>query len=152
VRMDELIFDTVEELNKLHPDFIFNVDYVGDKISESDLTIQANRRLMKSAIMNLLHNCIQYSNTRRAFIAIDTGMSELEITLRNSGTPIREEEKQYLFKHFFRGENSLGKRGFGLGLVFVYKIITIHQGSIQYRISDENENVFHIRMPLRREA
>jgi len=62
--------------------------------------------------------------------------------------PINLDEQQYLFQHFFRGENSKGKRGFGLGLVMVHKILSLHNGQINYTVEEPETNKFTILLPL----
>ena len=53
-------------------------------------------------------------------------------------------EIEFLFTHFFRGENSIGKRGSGLGLVIVKRIFEIHQANIFYETKDDCQNIFRI--------
>jgi signal transduction histidine kinase len=53
-----------------------------------------------------------------------------------------------LFQHFFRGDNSQGKRGFGLGLVLVNKIVQLHGGEIQYESPENALNKFTLFFPL----
>ncbi len=148
IRMDEMIFDIADELKALAPDFNFNIVY--DKITEDErhLTIPGNRRLLKSAITNLMLNCILYSDERQAKILISPHHAELEVEFINKGKPLSKKDQQFLFQHFFRGENSKGKKGFGLGLVFIHKIMNLHKGRISYRAKEEGANSFIISLPL----
>lgn len=149
IRVDELIFDLVDELSGLHPDFRFSVEYQQHTDDEKDLTVQGNPRLLKAAFSNLMMNCIQYSSDRQARILIRSHTDTLQVDIVNEGAVIREKEKQYLFQHFFRGENSKGKRGFGLGLVFVHKILSLHNGRISYTTPGGHTNIFTVTLPLR---
>lgn len=149
IRVDELIFDLVDELGGLHPDFRFSVEYQQHTDDEKDLTVQGNPRLLKAAFSNLMMNCIQYSSDRQARILIRSHIDTLQVDIVNEGAVIREKEKQYLFQHFFRGENSKGKRGFGLGLVFVHKILSLHNGRISYTTPGGHTNIFTVTLPLR---
>lgn len=91
---------------------------------------------------------MQYSDNKEAKIKITPSEKDLQIDFINKGTIITNEEEKYLFQHFFRGENSIGKSGFGLGLVFVYKIILLHGGTISYATKNSNTNIFTIHLPL----
>lgn len=146
-RIDELIFDVAEELKNIYPDFQFLIDYASSTESEKQLELTVNARLIKSALMNLMQNAIQYSNEPKAKINIETNENFVQLTFQNKGNPISESENQFLFRHFFRGENSKGKRGFGLGLVLVHKIILLHNGAISYSFQNQN-NTFKIIFPL----
>ncbi|MBL7858682.1 MAG: HAMP domain-containing histidine kinase [Cyclobacteriaceae bacterium] len=147
IRMDELIFDCAKEVNKLYADFTFAVAYANTD-NETNPEVTGNERLLKAAVMNLMLNCIQYSNDKKANISILNRGAMLEVNFENSGQPIGEHEQQFLFQHFFRGENSKGKRGFGLGLVFAHKILTLHRGSITYQFTEPETNWFKIILPL----
>jgi len=148
LRLDELIFDITDELSALHPDFEFSIDYSILTDDERRLTVSGSSRLIKAAIMNLMVNSIRYSDNREAKIKIIPTDEYLQIDFINKGAIISKEEEKYLFQHFFRGENSMGKSGFGLGLVFVYKIVLQHGGSISYATQDANTNIFTIHFPL----
>lgn len=144
IRIDELIFDNIEELSLLYPDFEFSVDYAGQIDDENQLTILGSLRLLKAALMNLMLNSIHYSDNKEAEIHIITKNDHLQIDFINSGPIITQDEQKYLFQHFFRGENSKGQSGFGLGLVFIHKIIEQHQGKVTYSSIGENRNIFSL--------
>ncbi len=148
VRIDELIFDLINEFNVLYPDFQFAIEYSDNSVNESNLTITANDRLMKAALSNLMLNCIKYSDDNRARITITTGEDRLTIDFTNHGSILLEKERQFLFQHFFRGENSQGTRGFGLGLVFINKILTLYSGKVSYSNNAADSNTFTISLPL----
>ncbi|MDX2248876.1 MAG: HAMP domain-containing sensor histidine kinase [Bacteroidia bacterium] len=148
VRIDELIYDLTDELNVLYPEFQFSIEYSQITEDEDALTVLANQRLLKAALSNLIHNCIQYSSDKKAKIRITAEQKNLRIDFSNQGPVINEKERSYLFQHFFRGENSIGKRGFGFGLVFVQKILALYKGEIAYFSNNTNANRFTVTFPL----
>lgn len=149
VRMDEMIFDLIDELNIIHPDFLFEWRYSSEDVEESKLKIKANKLLIRQALENILVNCINYSDNKTAQIKIDcTEPKYLSILFSNSGMSVKQNEVKFMFANFFRGNNSQGKPGFGLGLVLTKRIITLHNGSILYFSPDKNFNLFEIRLPL----
>lgn len=148
-RVDELLFDTIEELNIIYPDFHFEVNYNPDEIDEKRLVVPVNSTLVRQALQNLLSNCISYSSDSKAKIKLDcSSPDELSIQIINTGRTISTEEKEFLFNHVFRGENSRGKMGFGLGLVLTREIIELSQAHISYSNPLPNQNVFELRFPL----
>lgn len=148
VRIDELLYDISDELGAIHPAFRCSIEYSPNIEDEAMLTIQANPRLIKVALSNLLLNCSQYSSDGNAKIVLSVEDKFLKIEYINNGLPINLDEQQYLFQHFFRGENSKGKRGFGLGLVMVHKILSLHNGQINYTVEEPQTNKFTILLPL----
>ena len=104
---------------------------------------------MKQAFQNIMSNCIMYSDDARAAIHFDCASADmLRITFANRGAGLDEEEQKFLFDYFFRGRNSHGKMGFGLGLVLTKKIIDLSGGHISYTGSPDNRNTFELRFPL----
>jgi len=149
-RIDELLFDAIAELGIIHPDFSFDLNYLPEMMDESVLDLKVNRILMRQAFLNLLSNCISFSENRKGSIMLDGSTPDiLSIRISNTGTILTGEEEKYLFNHFFRGENSRNKTGFGLGLVLTRRILELHEAEIRYSAPAANLNVFEIRMPLR---
>jgi signal transduction histidine kinase len=124
------------------------VDMDATVVDEEHLTVKGNERLLKAAFSNLIHNSLQYSNNGQSSIALTSKDDGLQIRIENRGATIGKNERQFLFRHFFRGENSQGTRGFGLGLVLIDKVIQLHRGRVTYQ-SDEETNMFIVTLPLR---
>ncbi len=149
IRIDELIFDTIEELKIIYPDFNFELNYFPDEIDEQRLNLNVNEALVRQALKNLMTNSIAYSNNSKASIKLNcSSFKSLKISISNSGKPVPKDEEKYLFNHFFRGENSRNKAGFGLGLVLTKKIINLNSGTITYSNPSDNLNVFELKFSL----
>lgn len=148
IRVDELIFDIGEELQSLHPDFQFFIDFKNIAERAEHMTVVANGRLLKSAFTNLMFNSIRYSSDDSARIWIETSPERVTLSFINRGRTIDPKEQQYMFRHFFRGENSKHKRGFGLGLVFIHKIILLHGGTVDYSSGNGDTNTFTVKLPV----
>ncbi|GAB3358866.1 HAMP domain-containing sensor histidine kinase [Arachidicoccus ginsenosidivorans] len=149
-RIDELLFDAIEKVRALAPDFEFQVSFAGEIDSEDGLMASCNPKLMHIAFSNLLLNCVRYSRTKQAQIKIKTEKKTIYLTFVNDGATIQPEEQKFLFNYFFRGQNSKSKAGFGLGLVMVHKIIQLHKGQIEYKdqpvaahLSEQKNNEQH---------
>lgn len=148
-RIDEIIFDTISELNIIYPKFHFEINYYPDDMDEECLIVALNPTLIRQAFQNLLTNCISYSNNPKAQIKLDCSSSEeLKIHIINSGIPLTEAEQQQVFNHIFRGINSQDKTGFGLGLVLVKKTMDYHQAAVAYSNPTYHQNVVELRFPL----
>jgi len=150
VRADELVFDCIGELNKLYPDFVFEVGYRPDGLEAEKLTVRANEMLIRQTFQNLLNNCVLYgAESGKAEIRMDGSQAGwLSISFANAGPPLSDEERAFLFTHFFRGENSRNKAGFGLGLTLAKNIIDLHGGRISYDNPSGDTNLFEVLLPL----
>ena len=146
-RVDELVFDCINELNIIYPDFNFNITYSPSEMEEANLMVNMNPTLLKQAFSNLLSNCVTYSANNQADIQFIAQPNEaLKIQFKNTGNTITEEENKFLFKYFFRGKNSDGKTGHGLGLMLTRKIVELHNASISYQ-RKKDLNLFEVVFP-----
>ncbi|HTO38048.1 MAG TPA: HAMP domain-containing sensor histidine kinase [Brumimicrobium sp.] len=143
-RIDEVVFDCINELNIIYPDFVFNVNYSTANFDDKFLTKKINPTLIKQAFLNLLHNSIKYSAVNNSEVNFNLdNSSDLSIVFKNSGAPIIDAENKLMFKYFFRGENSKDKAGHGLGLILTKRIVEIHDAKIHYE-RENDMNVFSI--------
>jgi signal transduction histidine kinase len=149
IRVDEMIFDLIASFRALHPEFQFAITYAESVVNDDNLSVSVNDRLFRSALTNLMQNCIHYSKDAKAGITIATTGNTLQLDFTNRGKVIAENEQAFLFRHFFRGANSQGKRGFGLGLVFISKILSLHRGTVAYAATEGDLNTFSVILPLR---
>lgn len=148
-RIDDLIFDKIESLERLHPNFHFSITF-GEITDESELILHANIKLIELMLTNILLNAIHYSDNQMADIHISTSNDQLQLEFSNFGQVVEQKERQFLFQHFFRGSNAQNKKGFGLGLVFIHKIVLLHNGTISYQVSPTQKNIFTILLPLKK--
>lgn len=143
IRIDEMLFDLLEQSGKIYPDFQFQLVFRPETFTEAQMEISGNDLLLRQAFQNLMTNAALYSTEPNATITIDSNQpNEITISIANPGQTLTEEEQQSLFSYFFRGQNAFNKSGNGLGLVLSEKIIHIHNGSIRFS-SANGFNVFH---------
>ena len=147
VRIDEVLYHTAELINHVQPTAEVSINFESVPEDENDLLIRGNESLIKSAIQNLIKNAIQYSENNRVKIILSHTMDSVTLKFENSGTQLSEEEQTRLFIPFFRGQNSTFKRGYGLGLAIVERIMNVHRGSIQYEPVGDNMNRFTMVLP-----
>lgn len=144
IRIDDVIFDSISEVNMLYPDFNFEVNFIPNNFDENMLNIPANEPLIKQAFLNLLMNAVHYADVLKAKITFDCTDVRLSILIVNSGKTLSKEEQGFLFSRFFRGKNAKHQQGFGLGLVLSKQVFTMHNASIAYLSKESKQNVFQI--------
>ncbi len=142
VRIDELLFETVESSRKMFKDINITIGFASIPEDENMLCVKGNEALLKSAFLNLIKNAHRYSDNRKVAIAISANTDQVFITFENTGKQIPQEERSRLFIPFFRGQNAMGLKGFGLGLSIVNRIIHLHLGTVHYECEGEDLNRF----------
>lgn len=148
IRLDELLFECIDELSYLNPEMKFDFRIDGSIENSEKLTVSGSSRMLKMAMMNLLKNAFNYSNIEVPIVELNSENAFISLIFSNDGLPILESERSKIFTHLFRGENSSNKKGFGLGLVLVHRIITLHRGKIGYAFTTDSKNTFTIKLPL----
>jgi signal transduction histidine kinase len=145
IRMDEVLFSSIEKINKSNTDFIISFEIEDSEYLEKALEIRGNRNLLEIALTNVLKNACVYSSNKQADLIISCDEKSLIISVSNIGKTLNEKEQLNLFQPFMRGENANGTTGFGLGLIIVQRILNIHQAIIHYSIPKEQTNLFQIK-------
>ncbi|CAD0008184.1 sensor histidine kinase [Flavobacterium chungangense] len=143
-RMDEILFSSIENLNKTFPDFIILFEIEESENLDTALEIKGNKNLLEIALSNVLKNACVYSDNKQAIVKISTQENHLVISVLNTGKTLSEKEQKNLFQPFMRGENSKGTSGFGLGLRIVNRVLILHNAKIRYSVPVEKTNLFEL--------
>lgn len=147
MRIDDVLYRVAELSQKIWPKAMVTIDFETVPENESELEFRGNESLICSAIQNLVKNAVNYSEDGRVKITIGTEPGTITLRFENNGKQLNPEEQSRLFIPFFRGENASNKKGYGLGLSIVQRIIDVHNGSIWYEALSGNLNRFTIHLP-----
>lgn len=147
IRLDELVFHSVEISKDLFPSSVIKVNLEGDVPNEGSLLIHANEPLIIAAFNNLLKNAIQYSHNNEVNVLILINKDTRLIVFENSGIGFTEAEKEKLFTPFYRASNAEKVKGHGLGLSLVKQIVQLHGAFIAYSY-ENGKNIFSVTFPF----
>ncbi len=96
--------------------------------------IQANHALLKLTFSNLISNAQKYTKKGgKIRIIISGGKDELSVVVADDGIGIPKEDKEKIFKEFYRTKASKkeGIEGSGLGMTIVKQIVERYGGKIE---------------------
>lgn len=82
------------------------------------------------AVGNLMENAFKYGDGKEIRITFALEDYCLLLSIYNSGNPVEEKDMVHLFESFYRGSNTNGKQGNGLGLYICSEIMKKMQGDI----------------------
>lgn len=101
------------------------------------------------AITNLVDNAVKYSGEESEIkISCETDEKQMIIRVKDDGPGIPVTEEKFVFKKYYRIENKQhGKKGFGLGLNYVWQVVRAHHGSIKLVNQTGKGCEFIIRLP-----
>ncbi len=147
-RLDELLWQAIEQLKKQHPDFHSSIEFGEMPESEDGLLVSANEPLLRLALLNLMNNACKYSpdNTVR-ILAIFKNNGAHEIKVIDNGPGIPEAEHALIFEPFYRSARHLTVKGTGIGLSLVKSILNLHQIELSVENTDGGGTVFRLRFP-----
>jgi signal transduction histidine kinase len=132
VRLDELLFRSVEIIQALFPYSRIEVNFEGEASGEEALMVNANVPLLTMAFNNLLKNALQYSSNKKAIVVIHLLDNAPRLIFKNMGVPLSAAEEQMLFTPFYRASNAAAVRGNGLGLPLVKQIAELHKATVSF--------------------
>ncbi|KXO17006.1 HAMP domain-containing histidine kinase [Peptoniphilus sp. GNH] len=112
-----------------------------------NFTLKGSDLLIYRMVYNLVENAIKYS-LEKGKVEVETIQRDntKEIYIKDDGPSIPDEEKENIFKPFYRIDKSRSSKisGHGLGLALVKQIVEIHAGKIEIIDSKDWSLVFKI--------
>ena len=139
IRLDELLLDVRECILRAHPEY--KIELVFDEQETDDdrfVTVYGNSYLLSIAFSNLIENNCKYSPDRTSFVQISFWNKWTVVRMSDNGAGLSEDERQNMFKLFYRGKQEHVAAGHGIGMALARKIINLHQGKINV-LSDEGK-------------
>jgi PAS domain S-box-containing protein len=107
--------------------------------------IELDESLLRNIIINLFSNAIKFTGENGLIEIISTVTKEkFDLTVKDNGIGISEEDQQHLFERFFRASNVTNIQGTGLGLHIVEKYAGLMDGTISFESKLEEGTRFTI--------
>jgi two-component system, OmpR family, sensor histidine kinase MprB len=138
LRLDELVHDAVERARRHAPDTSFAID------AEPSIVSGSRARLAR-AVGNLLDNAVKWSPPDRQ---IEVSVRGGEVTVRDHGPGIDEDDLPHVFDRFYRARTARGLPGSGLGLAIVKQVAESHGGSVVAELAPGGGAQLRLALPL----
>jgi two-component system sensor histidine kinase CreC len=102
---------------------------------ERKFTIKAERLLAEQAIGNIVDNAIDFTPIGSTIgIKVSESNTHVIIQVYDQGKGVPDHARKQIFRRFFSSSRpDTGKRGNGLGLRFVKKIMNLHNGTVSLK-------------------
>lgn len=107
-----------------------------------------------NVIFNLLDNAVKYRNEdvdpELTVSTTDVDDKRLRIRIRDNGIGMKKEDLKKIFEKFYRVHtgNRHDVKGFGLGLAYVHRMVTLFNGTISVESELGKGSEFTIELPL----
>lgn len=105
-------------------------------------------KLMRQALMNLLHNAVKYSAQKTTVrLHVQFADDGVQVSVTDEGIGIPEEDQRHLFEAFHRATNVGNTPGTGIGLVIVKQVVDLHGGSLSVTSQINIGTTFTVHLP-----
>jgi len=112
------------------------------------LNVYGDASLLSQLFCNLLSNAVKYS-PEGALIEASAAQEDAEVvvSIKDHGIGIPEGDRERVFERYYRGSNTSGIGGSGVGLSLVKSIVDLHKGTISLESIEGNGSRFTLRLP-----
>jgi signal transduction histidine kinase len=148
--INQLILETIDDLQPLSESRMHEITY---KSPSDNMIIQGDPNRLGSVINNLLSNAIKFTNDGgKIEVAIETDDEFIQVSVKDDGPGIPDDEISRIFEHLFRGRVTVRDpnnpiEGTGLGLALSKSVIEQHGGKIWVTSEDGKGSTFFFTLP-----
>ncbi len=118
---------------------------------DSSITIQADRLILRQALINLIDNAVKYSPAGgKIRVDVHAADGSAVVEVRDSGSGIPPEHTEKVFERFYRVDKarSRAEGGAGLGLSIVQWSVSAHGGRVELDRNAASGCAFVIYLPI----
>ncbi|MHB9879811.1 ATP-binding protein [Pacificimonas sp. ICDLI1SI03] len=107
---------------------------------------------LQQAVYNLVSNALRFTpQGGHVGISAKGDADGVQISVRDTGIGIPEEEHEAIFERFRKGSNAGASQGVGLGLSLVREIVTLHGGTLMLKSAPGEGTEISMHLPRRME-
>lgn len=124
---------------------VIHTEFQVDEFAEC--LVKGDKNRMVEVLQNVMENAIKYGDGKHIRISFEEEEDCKLIHIENTGCNLKKEELPNLFDSFYRGSNSTGMKGSGLGLYICKTLMRKMDGEIFAGI---NEDIFRVTIVVRK--
>jgi two-component system OmpR family sensor kinase len=119
-----------------------------DCLEKEPLMIYGDASLLSQVLGNLMSNAVKYSpNGAPVRITSSQDGAHVAVVIEDRGIGIPDTDRDRVFERYYRGSNTSGIVGSGVGLYLVKTIVDLHEGSIMLDSRENEGSRFTLRLP-----
>ncbi len=149
LRIDELIFETMETVNRIIPGNKIKFDFESLPENLDVLEIKGNSQLLQLALSNVLLNASKYSENEEVRIYLTHTKEAISVHVQDNGIGIPPKDLSHIYDPFFRASNTTSFEGYGIGLPLTRNIMRQHKGKIIVYSEEEKGTLVSLVIPYK---
>jgi len=113
--------------------------------------VKFDKDKITQVMTNLVSNAVKFTEKGKIIVTTGKGQNIIQVSVRDTGPGIREEDMPLLFQKFTQLEKGLERRagGSGLGLTISKEIIEMHNGKIWAESKAGEGSIFYFILPIK---
>lgn len=150
VRLDELLLQTQSDFILRNPTLAIDINITDSSDDEDhELAVAGNENLLKLVFVNLIDNALKFSDNKPVSINIEYRNDDVKISVKDQGIGINQDDIPHLFEPFYRAGNAQSKKGHGIGLSLIHKVVALHNGTIEISSKPGEGTVIELFLPYK---
>lgn len=124
------------------------------KTSE-EIELLFDKDKIEKVFNNLISNAVKYTpNSQDISVAVTKDSKYFIITISDTGIGIPKEQQKFIFKGYFRADNTvnLKETGSGIGLSVAKELIEMHHGKLSFTSEQNKATTFSVKIPLQNDS
>jgi signal transduction histidine kinase len=147
VRIDDIIWQSTEEILKNNKNYKINVNFRNMPEDANRLLVKGNQALLKIAFTNIIDNACKFSADHTCIIELNYTDNSNVVTLTDHGIGLTPQEAALIFEPFYRANSTAERKGHGIGLALTKKIFQLHQVDVSVKSEEGKGTEFTVQMP-----
>ena len=113
-----------------------------------ECTVCFDEEMLSLVWNNLISNAIKFTPDGGE-IAVRMMSDERTVTveIQDNGIGMTEDVRRHIFEKFFQGDPSHGRKGYGVGLAIVNRVIRLCKGSVEVESEKDKGSLFRVTLP-----
>jgi signal transduction histidine kinase len=121
---------------------------IREMASPQPCIVRGDATLLRQVFGNILSNAVRYSpQAAQVDVNIAQEKAVIAVLIQDRGVGVPEHERQRVFERCYRGSNTAGVPGSGIGLYVVKTLVDLHEGSVAVRGREGGGSSFEVRLP-----
>jgi PAS domain S-box-containing protein len=111
--------------------------------------VYVDRDMWEKVVLNLLSNAFKFTLEGEIEVRLRDAGAAVELSVRDTGTGITEEQLPHIFERFHRVEGVRARthEGTGIGLVLVQELVQLHGGTVRVQSAAGQGSTFTVTLP-----
>jgi len=115
--------------------------------------VYIDREMWEKIVFNLLSNAFKFTFEGEIEVVLHAVGGSVELSVRDTGTGIPEQDLPHLLERFYRVKNAQGRtfEGSGIGLALVQELVKLHGGVVRVETQPGRGSKFRVTIPQGKE-